>query len=91
VELRCSRKKFISDSSTRTKRTVEARPKKTTVVLMTASLFPYKIGKVMSTGFQTRKYEEGRIDPVELAKYVVVKLGKTDHLIEVGCSAVVVL
>jgi uncharacterized phage-associated protein len=47
---------------------------------MTASLFPYKIGKVMSTGFQTRKYEEGRIDPVELAKYVVVRLGKTDHL-----------
>ena len=34
----------------------------------------------MSAGFQTRKYEEGQIDPVELAKYVIVKLGQTDHL-----------
>jgi uncharacterized phage-associated protein len=34
----------------------------------------------MSGAFQIREHQEGRIDPVELAKYVLVKLGKTDHL-----------
>jgi uncharacterized phage-associated protein len=34
----------------------------------------------MTTGFQKSKYEEARIDPVDLAKYVIVKLGQTDHL-----------
>jgi uncharacterized phage-associated protein len=34
----------------------------------------------MSTGLQKSKYEEARVDPVDLAKYVIVKLGQTDHL-----------
>jgi uncharacterized phage-associated protein len=34
----------------------------------------------MSAGFQTSKHEEGKIDPVELAQYVIAKLGQVDHL-----------
>jgi uncharacterized phage-associated protein len=34
----------------------------------------------MSHVFQITERREGEIDPVELAKYVVVKLRKTDHL-----------
>jgi|HubBroStandDraft_6_1064221.scaffolds.fasta_scaffold1434249_1 uncharacterized phage-associated protein len=34
----------------------------------------------MTTAFQTSKNQEGMIDPVELAKYLVVKLGQIDHL-----------
>jgi uncharacterized phage-associated protein len=34
----------------------------------------------MSAGFRTSKYEEVKIEPVELAKYVIAKLGQVDHL-----------
>jgi uncharacterized phage-associated protein len=48
--------------------------------LILVPLGRYKTLQAMSAGFQTSKHEEGKIDPVELAKYVVAKLGKTDHL-----------